>query len=138
MAGNELIPFKEPADRVTCTPTAAVVGKTFVSISGDKNADGTYSIAPTPAGGKAFGVACWDAAIGVRVTVITLESRTIVPVQAGAAIAAGASVVADAAAKAITAVPAVAGAVVNRASGIAVTGAAINTDAQILLTRHVV
>lgn len=127
---NELIPFKEDAERVTCTPTAPVVGKTFVSISGDRNADGTYSIAPTPAGGKAFGVACWDAGVGQRVTVVVIESGHIVPVRTGAAIAANASVTADAAAKAVTAAGAAS------AQGICLTGAGNDTDAMILLTRH--
>lgn len=129
---NDLIPFKEEASRVTCTPTAAVQGKRFVSISGDRNADGTYSIAPTAAGGKAFGVACWDAAIGQKVTVVVIESGHIVPVVASAIIAAGASVTAAADARAVTAAGAAS------AQGICLTGAAAGADAQVLLTRHTV
>lgn len=131
---NDLIPFKEEASRVTGTPTAAVIGKRFVSISGDKNADGTYSIAPTPAGGKAFGVACWDAAVGQRVTVVVIESGHIVPVTASAVIAAGASITSAADSRAVAAAGA-AGANVN-ALGIVLTGAAAGADAQVLLTRH--
>lgn len=126
----ELIPFKEDAERVTCTPTAAVIGKRFVSISGDRNADGTYSIAPTPAGGKAFGVACWDAAIGKKVTVVTITSGHIVPVTASAVVAAGASVTSDATSQAVTAAGAA------RAQGIALTGAAANADCMVQLTNH--
>lgn len=131
---NDLIPFKEPADRVTCTPSVAVKGKTFVVISGDRNADGTYTIAPAGANGKVFGVACWDAAIGEKVTVITIESGLIVPVIAGAALAANNSVVSDAAAEA--AVAAGGAGTVQHAVGIVLTGAADGDDAQIHLTRH--
>lgn len=131
----ELIPFKEDAERVTCTPTAAVTGKRFVSISGDRNADGTYSIAPTAAGGKVFGVACWDAAVGKKVTVILIQSGHIVPVTAGAAaLAAGASVVSDATGQAVVA--AGAAGTVQHSVGICLTGAAAGADAQIHLTRH--
>lgn len=127
---NDLIPFKEHAERVTCTPSAAVTGKTFVSISGDKNADGSYTIAPTPAGGKVFGVACWDAAVGKKVTVITIPAGDIVPVTASAALAAGASVASAAGGQAVTAAGGA------RACGIVVTGAAAGTDAQVHLTNH--
>lgn len=128
---GELIPFKEDGDRVTCTPTVAVVGKTFVSISGDRNADGTYSIAPTPAGGKPFGVACWDAAVGKKVTVITIDAGEIVPITVGAvALAAGASVTADANARAVV----VAGG--GRAHGLVLSGAAPGTDAHVKLSNH--
>jgi hypothetical protein len=131
---NDLIPFKEPADRVTCTATAAVTGKRFVAISGDRQADGTYSVAPAGAGAKVFGVAAFDAAAGRKVTVIAVDSSHIVPVTAGAALAANASVASDAAGAAV-AVAGAAGAVVH-AQGIALTGAAAGADAQILLTRH--
>lgn len=131
---NDLIPFKEDAERVTCTATVAVTGKRFVSISGDRQADGTYSVAPTPAGGKPFGVATWDAAAGRKVTVVVIDSGHIVPVTAVAAIAANTSVVSDATGQATPAAGA-AGAVVH-ASGIALTGAAAGADAMILLTRH--
>lgn len=134
MPVNELIPFKEHADRLTCTPSAAVTGKRFVVISGDRNADGTYTIAPSAAGGKAIGVAAWDAGVGVRVTVVTRDSGDIVPVTAGGALAAGQSVVSDATGQAVVAAGA-AGAVVH-ALGIVMTGAAAGADAQIKLTPH--
>lgn len=131
---NDLIPFKEDAERVTCTPSVAVTGKTFVVISGDRNADGTYTIAPAGVGGKVFGVAAWDCPVGGKVTVVTLASGHIVPVTAGAALAAGDSVVSDAAAEAI---PAAGGAgTVQHAAGIVLTGAADGADAQVQLTRH--
>lgn len=128
---NDLIPFKEPASRVTCVASAAVTGKTFVVISGNANADGLYSVAPAGAGAKVFGVACWDAAIGAKVTVITLESGHIVPVVAGAAaLAANASVKSDATGKAVVA------AATDACAGIVLTGAAAGADTQVLLARH--
>lgn len=96
MLGNDCIPYYEPGDRITCTPTAAVQGKRFVAISGNQQADGTFSIAPPAAGGRTLGVAAWDGAVGGKVTVIK-GSGYIVPVVAGAAgIAAGGEVQVDA------------------------------------------
>lgn len=127
---NDLIPFKEEGERVTCTPSAAVTGKRFVSISGDKNADGTYTIAPTGAGGKVFGVACWDAGIGAKVTVITVPSGMHVPVTASGAITAGTSVKSGAAGVAVAATAA------DKAYGICLSGAADGADAIIQLAHH--
>lgn len=131
---NQLIPFKEHADRVTCTPNAAVTGKRFVSISADRNADGTYAIAPSTAGARALGVAAWDAGIGVKVTVVTVDAGDIVPVKAGTALVAGASVTSDATGQAV-AVAGVAGALVP-ALGRVMTGCALGADAQIKLSPH--
>ena len=127
---NDLIPFKEEGERVTCTPSSAVTGKRLVSISGNNNADGSYTIAPTGAGAKAFGVACWDAAVGQKVTVITVASGQVVPILASGAIAAGASVKPGAAGVVVTATAA------DRAIGICITGAADATDAMIHLAHH--
>lgn len=128
---NELIPFKENGERVTCTPTTAVTGKQFVSLSGNVNADGTYSIAPTGAGGKVFGVACWDCAIGGKVTVVTIPSGHIVPVKTSGAVVAGASVKSAAGGLATAATAA------DKAFGIVITGAADGADAMIQLTHHI-
>ncbi len=86
---NEAIPYSEPATRVTAHATAAVIGKRFVNISGNRTADGNYSVAPATAAGAVFGVATYDAAIGDKVGVLR---GGIVPVTAGANIAAGARV----------------------------------------------
>lgn len=128
---NDLIPFKEDAERVTCTPSAAVTGKTLVAISGDRQADGTYTIAPAGAGAKVFGVAGWDCPVGGKVTVVTIPSGHVVPVTAGAALAAGDSITPGAGG---TAVVAAGGA---RACGIVLTGAADGADAMVQLTNHV-
>lgn len=126
---NELIPFMEKGERVTATPSAAVTGKRFVSISGDKT-DGNFAVAPTGAAGKVFGVATWDAAVDVRVTVITIPSGYVVPVTTGEAIAAGDSVASGANGVAVVAASGAS------ACGIALTGAASGADAVIQLTNH--
>lgn len=126
----ELIPFKEDGERVTCTPSTAVIGKRLVTISGDRNADGSYTVAPTGAAGKAFGVACWDASTTQKVTVITVQSGHIVPITASGTIAAGASVKPGAAGVVVTATAA------DRAVGICLTGAVDGADAIIQLAHH--
>lgn len=128
---EQLIPFKEDGERVTCTPTTAVTSKQFVKISGDKNADGTYSIAPCGAGEKAFGVATWDAGIGVKVTVITITSGHIVPVKASGVIAAGASVKSGALGVAVSATAA------DKSYGLCLSGAVDAADAIIQLAHHI-
>lgn len=128
---NELIPFKEDGERVTCTPTTAVTGKQFVKISGNANADGTYSIAPAGAGEKVFGVAAWDAAIGQKVTVVAITSGHIVPVKASGALTAGVSVKSGALGVAVAATAA------DKSYGICLTAAADTTDAIIQLAHHI-
>lgn len=127
---NDLIPFKEDGERVTCTPSTAVVGKTCVSISGDRNADGTYTIAPSGAGGKVFGIAAWDCPVGGRVTVVTVTSGHIVPVTTSGVITAGQSVKPAAGGTVIAATAA------DRSCGLALSGAASATDAVIQLAHH--
>lgn len=130
---NDAIPFYEDGDELTCVPTAAVTGKTLVAISGDRNADGLIQIAPCGDNGRALGVAMWDAAIGRRVTVKTLESGNVMPITAtNAAIAAGTPVVSAAGGQVR------AGAAGERGQGIVITGAAANADAQVLLSRFTV
>lgn len=129
MAGvvNECIPFKRPGEDVTCTPSTAVTGKKFVAISGNKNADGTYTIAPPAAAGRVFGVAAYNAAIGAKVPVIR-GTGEIVPVTCVANIAAFEEVMVDntGAVTPLTGVGAV-------PVGFAVTGATSGGDAQISL-----
>lgn len=127
---NDLIPFKEDGERVTCTPSTAVVGKTCVTISADKNADGSYTIAPAAAGGKVFGIAAWDCPIGGKVTVVTTTSGHIVPVTTSGIITAGTSV------KPAAGGTVVAATALDRACGIALSGAANAADAIIQLAHH--
>lgn len=114
---NELIPFYETADRLTAQASAAVTGKTFVTVSGNRTSGpsipataqvgasdptegGNYQVAPPTAAGPVLGVAMWDAAVGEKVGVIR---RGVVPVTANAAIAAGALVEVLATGRVITA-----------------------------------
>lgn len=129
---NDAIPFYEDGDRLTGLATAAVTGKRFLVISGNKPATGeAVAVAPAGAGAKAIGVAGWNAAINKRVTVITIQSGEVIPVTAGAGgVAAGDSVTPDATGAAVTAAGAA------RAVGIALTGAAAGADAQIKLGYH--
>lgn len=92
---NECIPYREPGARVTGTPTAPVTGKKFVAISGNLQADGTWSIAPPAAGGRVAGVATYDGAIGSKVPIIRGRGY-VCPITSNAAIAAGAEVEVDA------------------------------------------
>ncbi|WP_229401924.1 capsid cement protein [Micromonospora okii] len=84
---NECIPFYEPGKRLTGHATAAVTGCRFVAISGNRQADGSISVAHAAAGTKAFGVAAYDAASGEKVGIIRGDGF-VVPVMAGANLAA--------------------------------------------------
>lgn len=121
MPANECIPYKTLADTFTARCSAAVVGKTFVVISGDRtggggggaegattvgvglsaDAENVYKIATAGAGVKAVGVAGWDAAINTETKVYAVGHGNILPVTAGGAFAAGEQVMSDAAGKAI-------------------------------------
>jgi predicted RecA/RadA family phage recombinase len=99
---NDCIPYYEPGARLQGTPSVAVIGKRFIRISGDRNADGTLTVAPCPANGRALGVAAWDAPIGGKVGILRGDDF-ILPVTAGAAIAADQEVMSDAQGRAIPA-----------------------------------
>lgn len=104
---NDLIPYFRPGQDVTGLCTAAVTGKRFVKISGNRTsgpglsatAEGSvYRIAHANAD-RAIGVSKYDAPINGMCGV---ARGGIVPVTSGAAITAGAEVQADANGKAIT------------------------------------
>lgn len=137
---NDCIPWEEEGTRLPCQASAAVGGKRFVKPSGprlsgpmipataqvgssDPTDGGRIQAAQCVAGDPSIGVASFDAAITEGFTAI---SEGVVPVVAGAAIAAGQRVQADANGAAI---PLAAGI----ALGIAVDAAASGADAQIKL-----
>lgn len=140
---NECHPYYEDADRITCQALTAVVGKRFVAVTGNRTSGplvpatpavgasdptegGNYQVGHSVADGASVGVSSWDAGIGEKVGVI---QRGIVPVTAGAAIAAGVAVGADAAGKVKTAVG------TTRVLGVCMTAASgVDVDAEILLT----
>jgi hypothetical protein len=128
---NDAIPLKEDGDEITCVPTVAVQGKHFVVLTGGRNADGLYQIGPAGAGAKVLGVALWDAAVGQRVTVHTIESGHIMPVVAGAAaLNPNDSVTSDANGAAVVAAGGA------RAQGVVMTGVAAGADAEVMLSNH--
>lgn len=137
---NDCIPFEEFADRVPAQATATVTGKRFVNVSAnrisgpgipataqvgasDPTDGGRIQVAHATAAGRAFGVSSWDAATGEGLVVIR---SGVVPVTAGANIAAGASVEVGTTGQAITLAAGV-------AVGICVNGVLSGADAEIAL-----
>lgn len=96
---NECTPLFVDGDVVTGLTTAAVTGKRFLGISGDRDAFGMIKVAPATAALRAFGVAGYDAGSGATVPVIR---EGIVPVTAGGSITAGAEVEVGTGGKAVT------------------------------------
>lgn len=137
MAKNECIPFYDEGDEITGHVDVAVAGKTFVKVNnniqsgpglsapGASGGGGNIRIAPATAAGRSFGVAAYDAAVGSKVTVLRAPGL-VLPVVAGAAIAAFQEVEIGANAKAV---PLAAG----KAVGYALTAAAQDADAMIHL-----
>jgi hypothetical protein len=136
---NDMTRTKEPGQDVTCEVTAAVVGKTFVRISGARafrfnvlatTATGNlYKVATAAAGGAALGVAKYDqATVGGKVGV---ARGGFCVVTAGSAITAGQFIMSDGAGKAVPWTSAASEA--NAKLGYAVDDAANAADAEIAL-----
>ena len=121
---NELIDIYKPGTDITGRASAAVTGKRFLKISGNR-AGGNIAVAHADAGGRTCGVATFDAASGSVVGVARGNSR-VVPVTADGAIAAWAEVEVGTAGKAKTIGT-------GKAVGYALTAAADGADAQISL-----
>lgn len=100
---NECIPAYRPGADVTATAGAAIVGKTFVDITGALNpANGTpITVATATAAGGAVGVASRDTASGAKLHVLRGKG-SVVPVTAGGNIAVGAEVEVGSNGRAIT------------------------------------
>ncbi|MBM7280359.1 DUF2190 family protein [Gordonia rubripertincta] len=87
---NEAKPLFRPGVDVTALASAAVTGKTFVGVSGNRDAaTGLVKVSPATAASKPFGVASNDAASGAT---LSIKRGGIIPVTAGGTIAAGAQV----------------------------------------------
>jgi hypothetical protein len=140
MPANELIPYYEDGHRLTGQASAAITGKRFVGVSGNRTSGpgipttaqvgasdpvegGNYQFAHATAAAKAVGVSTWDAAIGEKVGVIR---HGVVPVTAGANIAAGVEVEVGANGQAVTLAA-------GKAVGYCMTGVLSGADAEILL-----
>jgi hypothetical protein len=122
MPANECIPYKTLADTFTARCSATVTGKRFVKVSGNRTGGGgggaegsttvgvglstdpenVYKVAQCVAKDKAVGVSAWDGASGAEIKVYACAHGNIIPITAGAAIAAGAEVESDAEGRAIT------------------------------------
>jgi hypothetical protein len=123
---NLSTPYYDEGDEITCYCSAAVTGKTFVKITGARQAGnprqgvsdaivgGNITVGPAGAGDKPFGVAAYDAAVGNLVTVY--RAPKIVPVTAGGAVTAGAPIDAGAGGQAVAGTGA-AGTAVDLATG---------------------
>lgn len=87
---NESIPLYRPGNDLTATASAAIVGKTFVEITGGVNVATGAPIAVTTAtaAGLTVGVASRDTASGAKLHVLRGKG-SVVPVTAGGNIAVG-------------------------------------------------
>ncbi len=121
---NENVDVYEPGRDLTGRASAAVTGKRFLAISGNRSG-GNIAVAPATTAGRVCGVAKYDAASGAIVGIARGNSR-VTYVTADGAIAAFAEVEVGAAGKAKTKTSGV-------AVGYAITAAADGGDAEISL-----
>ncbi|MDQ1174176.1 hypothetical protein QE430_002483 [Microbacterium testaceum] len=87
---NESIPLYRPGNDLTATASAAIVGKTFVDVTGGVNvATGApITVTTATAAGLTVGVASRDTASGAKLHVLRGKG-SVVPVTAGGNIAVG-------------------------------------------------
>ena len=121
---NDNVGVYEPGRDITGRATAAVTGKRFLKISGNRS-NGNIAVAHADAAGRVCGVSKYDAASGAIVGVARGNSR-VTHVTADGAIAAFAEVEVGAAGKAKTKTAGI-------AVGYALTAAANGADAEISL-----
>lgn len=121
---NENLGVYEPGRDITGRASAAVTGKRFLAITGNRSG-GNIAVAHATAAGRVCGVSKYDAASGDIVGVARGNSR-VTFVTAGGAIAAFAEVEVGSNGQAVTKASGV-------AVGYAVTAAASGTDAEISL-----
>ncbi|OZC80196.1 DUF2190 domain-containing protein [Rhodococcus sp. 06-418-5] len=121
---NENIDVYYPGTDLTGRATAAVTGKRFLAISGNRS-NGNIAVAHATAAGRVCGVSKYDAASGAVVGIARGKDR-VTYVTAAGAIAAFAEVEVGAAGQAVTKTSGV-------AVGYAVTAATSGSDAQISL-----
>lgn len=109
MPANECIPFKFPGEALSYKSKGATTGKTLLKVGGDRtggggggaegsiavgvglstDADNLYQLETCGAGGKAIGVARYDAADKAKGAFYKAGAGLILPVTAGEAITAG-------------------------------------------------
>jgi hypothetical protein len=112
MPANESIAYSDPGDDLTGKAGAAVIGRRFLKISGNKDV-GSQALATDGLGGnipvihatgaaaeKPLGVSSYDQpTVGGKIPV--MRGHKVVPVEAGAAITAGAQVQSDGTGRAV-------------------------------------
>src|SRR4051794_33245252 len=106
---NEAIAYFDPGDDLTGQATAAITGRRFVDVTAAKQAGsqglsadtfgGSVPVAHAGAGAKALAVSTYDAAVGAKLPLA--RGHKVFPVEAGGAIAPGASVMSDATGRAV-------------------------------------
>lgn len=115
MPTNEAIAYFDPGDDLTGYASAAVTGRRFVKVTGNKGV-GSQALATDASGGnipvahatgaageKPLGVSSYDQpSTGVTAKLPVIRGHKVVPVEAGAAVAAGAQVQSDGTGRAIT------------------------------------
>lgn len=109
MPTNEAIAYYDPGDDLSCQATATITGRRFVVVSGAKQVGsqalsndtlgGNILVAHAGAGARALGISTYDCPSGSKVNV--MRGHKVVPVEAGAAITAGAKVMSDATGRAV-------------------------------------
>lgn len=102
MATNSATPFWDSGDTITAHAAAPLYGKRFVAIAGPRTEGNPTVNYPAAGGAKVFGVTGYDVAAGAKVTVHHAPP-IVVPVTAGAAVAAGDLVTSDATGRAVPA-----------------------------------
>jgi hypothetical protein len=122
---NENVGVYEPGRDITGQASAAVTGKRFLAITGNRSSDGNIAVAHATAAGRICGVSKYDAASGKKVGIVRGNSR-VTFVTAGGALTAFQEVEVGANG---TAVAKAAGVAV----GYAITAAANGADAEISL-----
>lgn len=130
---NDCIPYYKPGADIPAACSAAVTGKRFLKVTGNRQsgpglsstAEGSnYQVAQCVAGDKSIGVSMYDAPINGKVGIVR---EGIVPVTSGAAVTAGTEVQSDANGKAITLAA-------GKPLGYAMSGVgAADTDLEVLL-----
>lgn len=134
MPANECMPYYEPGSRITGHASANITGKRFVAISGNiqsgpglsaTSEGGNLQVAHAAAGAKAFGVSGYDVPSGSKIPILNGPGM-VVPVTAGANIAAGAEVEVGSAGQAITLAS-------GKAVGMCLTAATSGADAMVRL-----
>lgn len=113
----DCVPAWIPGEQLTAFAAAALTGCRLVKISAAPQSDGTPTVNVPGAGDPCYGVAAQDAPINTAVMVY--RSSTILPVESGAAFAAGAELQCDASGRVITLAAGVKVGIAHQAAGAA-------------------